>query len=156
MDIEKIYTEYHDRLLDYIRYKVRDYDEAEDICSEVFLKVQKNAGKYEEEKGSVARWIYVIAGNTIIDHYRKDKGFAELDEELPDDFDVENRVIGMLSLESLKKALTALSEEERMVIILHYYEDLSLVEVEKKTGLSYGQVKLRHNSALAKLKKLLN
>ncbi len=155
MDIEKVYEEYHDKLLDYIRYKVGDADDAEDICSEVFLKVQKNAEKYEEEKASVARWIYVIAGNTIIDFYRKRKISEEIDEELPSDFDIESNVIGRLSLESLRKALLELPEEERMVVVLHYYEGISLREIEMKTGLSYGQVKLRHNGALSKLKKLL-
>ncbi len=156
MDIEKVYKEYHDRLLSYIRFKVGNPEDAEDICSEVFLKVQKNADKYEESKGSVARWIYVIAGNTIIDHYRTNKISEEIAEDYASDFDVESDMIGKLSLQGLKKALLSLSEEERMVVVLHYYEDMSLKDVEKETGLSYGQVKLRHNSALSKLRKLLN
>ncbi len=156
MDIERVYREYHDRLLNYIRYKVGNEEDAEDILSEVFLKVQKNSDRYEEEKGSVARWLYVIAGNTIIDHYRKHKPGEEIPEELPSDFDIESDTIGRLSLTGLRDALLTLSEEERIVIVLHYYDELSLKEIEQKTGLSYGQVKIRHNGALNKLKKLLS
>jgi signal transduction histidine kinase len=48
-----------------------------------------------------------------------------------------------------------LSEEEKLIIVLHYYEDMSLKDIERKTGLSYGQVKIRHNNALKVLRKLL-
>ncbi len=155
MDIETIYREYHDKLLSYIRYKVNNEEDAEDICSEVFIKVQKNLHKYEEEKASVARWIYVIAGNTIIDYYRSRKVNEEIPEDLPSESDLEDATLNRITCGNLASALKELSEEERLVIILHYYEDMSLKDIERKTGLSYGQVKIRHNSALKVLRKLL-
>lgn len=155
MDIETIYREYHEKILNYIKFKVNNFDDAEDICSEVFIKVQKNLDKYKEEKASVARWIYVITGNTIIDYYRKHRMAEELDEELPDGSDLENEMLAKETLSALARALNELSEEERTVIVLHYYEGLKLTDIEKRTGMSYGQVKLRHNSALKLLKKLM-
>ena len=155
MDIETIYTEYHDKILNYISYKVGNHEDAEDICSEVFIKIQKNLDKYEEDKASVARWIYVIAGNTIIDYYRARKTFEEVPEELPSEIDLENEMLSRESLSELADALMKLSEEERKVIVLHYYEGLKLTEIEKRTGMSYGQVKLRHNSGLKALQKYL-
>ncbi len=155
MDIETIYREYHDRILNYISFKVGNHEDAEDICSEVFIKIQKNLDKYEEDKASVARWIYVIAGNTIIDYYRARKTFEEVPEELPSDSDLENEMLSKESLSELADALMKLSEEERTVIVLHYYEGLKLTEIEKRTGMSYGQVKLRHNSGLKTLQKYL-
>ena len=155
MDIETIYTEYHDKILNYISYKVGNHEDAEDICSEVFIKIQKNLDKYEEDKASVARWIYVIAGNTIIDYYRARKTFEEVPEELPSESDLENEMLSRESLSELADALMKLSEEERKVIVLHYYEGLKLTEIEKRTGMSYGQVKLRHNSGLKALQKNL-
>ena len=155
MDIEQVYREYHDKLLSYIRYKVNNPEDAEDICSEVFIKVQKNLDKYEAEKASVARWIYVIAGNTLIDYYRSRKVNEEIPEDLPSESDLEDSTLNRITLEGLAKAMKELSEEERLVIVLHYYEDMSLKDIERESGLSYGQVKIRHNSALKVLRKLL-
>ncbi len=155
MDMESIYREYHDKLLSYIRYKVNNEEDAEDICSEVFIKVQKNLDRYEEQKASVARWIYVIAGNTIIDYYRSRKVSEEIPEDLPSESDLEDSVLSRLTVNNLTAALKELSEEERLVIVLHYYEDMSLKDIERETGLSYGQVKIRHNNALKVLRKLL-
>ncbi|MBR2186793.1 MAG: sigma-70 family RNA polymerase sigma factor [Lachnospiraceae bacterium] len=155
MDMESIYREYHDKLLSYIRYKVNNEEDAEDICSEVFIKVQKNLDRYEEQKASVARWIYVIAGNTIIDYYRSRKVSEEIPEDLPSESDLEDSALSRLTVNNLTAALKELSEEERLVIVLHYYEDMSLKDIERETGLSYGQVKIRHNNALKVLRKLL-
>ena len=155
MDMESIYREYHDKLLSYIRYKVNYEEDAEDICSEVFIKVQKNLDRYEEQKASVARWIYVIAGNTIIDYYRSRKVSEEIPEDLPSESDLEDSALSRLTVNNLTAALKELSEEERLVIVLHYYEDMSLKDIERETGLSYGQVKIRHNNALKVLRKLL-
>lgn len=155
MDMEQVYREYHEKILSYIKYKVANPEDAEDICSEVFIKVQKNLEKYEEEKASLARWIYVITGNTIIDYYRSRKVNEEIPEELPSEEDIESSYISLESIQELTEALKKLSEEERTVIILHYYEGMKFTDIEKKTGLSYGQVKLRHNSALKALRKLV-
>ncbi len=155
MDMESIYREYHDKLLSYIRYKVNNEEDAEDICSEVFIKVQKNLDKYEEQKASVARWIYVIAGNTIIDYYRARKVNEEIPEDLPSESDLEDSMLNRITLQNLADAMKELSEEEKLIIVLHYYEDMSLKDIERKTGLSYGQVKIRHNNALKVLRKLL-
>ncbi len=155
MDMESIYREYHDKLLSYIRYKVNNEEDAEDICSEVFIKVQKNLDKYEEQKASVARWIYVIAGNTIIDYYRARKVSEEISEDLPSESDLEDSMLNRITLQNLADAMKELSQEEKLIIVLHYYEDMSLKDIERKTGLSYGQVKIRHNNALKVLRKLL-
>ncbi len=155
MDMESIYREYHDKLFSFISYKVGNREDAEDILSEVFLKIQKNLDKYEESKASFARWIYVIAGNTIIDFYRSRKPSEEIPEDLPTEEDLEDKALNRLTLSNLRNALLELSEEERLIIVLHYYEDMSLKDIEKKTGLSYGQVKIRHNNALKVLRKFL-
>ncbi|MCR5773667.1 MAG: RNA polymerase sigma factor [Lachnospiraceae bacterium] len=156
MDIEQVYKDYHDKVLNYIRSKVGNPEDAEDICSDVFLKVQKKLMDYDEEKASVSTWVYTIARNAVIDHYRTRRVAEEIPEELASDDEVDNELLNKETLSELAEALKKLSEEEREVIILHYYEGLSLKDIEQRTGLSYGQVKLRHNSALKELKKLFS
>ncbi len=156
MDIESIYREYHDKVLYYIKGKVNNPEDAEDICADVFLKIQKRIGEYDEKKAAVSTWIYTIARNAVIDHYRCNHIGEELSEELVSNDDVDEEILKKETLSELADAISSLSQEEKTVIILHYYEDMSLKDIEKRTGMSYGQVKLRHNSALKQMEKFFN
>lgn len=160
MDLETIYNDYHDKLFYYIKTKVTSIEDAEDICSEVFIKVQKKLVDYDSEKAGVSTWIYTIARNSVIDYYRTHKDADELTDEmsatLSSGEETDAALLNRETLEELAAALQKLSDEERTVIVLHYYEELSLADIEKQTGLSYGQVKLRHNSALKKMERFLS
>ncbi len=160
MDIETIYKEYHDKVLSYIKSKVNNREDAEDLTAEVFLKVQKKLADYDEDKAGVSTWIYTIARNSVIDFYRVSKPTEELPDELSEeiasDDETDSPVLRRETLQELADALNKLSDEEKAVIIFRYYDGLSLTDIQKKMGLSYGQIKLRHNSALKEMKKLLS
>ena len=156
MNIEDIYKEYHDKVLSYIRGKVGNAEDAEDICSDVFLKIQNKLDEYDQEKAAVSTWVYTIARYSIIDYYRTHKTSEEIPEELSSDYEIDSSLLRRETLEELAEALKKLSEEERLVIILHYYHNMSLKDIEKETDMSYGQVKLRHNSALSEMKKFFS
>ena len=152
MDIETLYREYHDKILNYVRKKVNNADDAEDICADVFLKVQKHLLEYDEEKASASTWIYAIARNAVIDFYRCNHVEDEISEEIASGEEIDRGLLDRETLEELAEALKKLSDEERAVIIFRYYEGLSLRDIEARTGMSYGQVKLRHNSALKSMR----
>ncbi len=160
MDMELIYSEYHDKVLGYIKGKINNREDAEDLCADVFLKVQKKLMDYDEEKAGVSTWIYTIARNSVIDFYRGSHATEELpdelSEELASDDETDAPLLKRETLHELAEALEKLSDEEKDVIILHYYQGLSLTEIQQRMGLSYGQVKLRHNSALKEMKKFLS
>lgn len=156
MNIEEIYKEYHDKVLSYIKSKVGSIEDAEDICSDVFLKIQNKINDYDKEKAAVSTWVYTIARNSIIDYYRTHKTSEEIPEDISSDFSVDSSLLNRETLEELAEALKKLSEEERLVIIMHYYQNKSLKDIEKETNMSYGQVKLRHNSALNAMKKIFS
>ena len=160
MDIEAIYNEYHDKVLGYIRNKVNNKEDAEDLCADVFLKVQKKLMEYDEEKAGVSTWIYTIARNSVIDHYRGIHATEELpdemSEEIASDEETDRELLNRETLMELAEALKKLSSEERAIIVYRYYDGLSLADIQKKTGFSYGQVKLRHASALKAMRKFFS
>jgi len=162
MDIEEIYREYGNKVKAYIRSRVNNPSDAEDLASEVFLKVQKKMADYTKEKGAVSTWIYTIAHNTVIDFYRANKVMESIDEEregeltpsqLISEDNADSDLLNKETLSELAEAMDELSDEEKMVIVYRYYDGLSLREIADKTGLSYGQAKLRHGSALKTMKK---
>ncbi len=160
MDLESVYNEYHSKVLSYVRGKVNNSEDAEDITADVFLKIQKKLEDYDEEKAAVSTWVYTIARNSVIDFYRCNRTTDELPDELSDELASEDETDSSLlrreTLQELGDALKKLCAEERSIIILHYYDGLSLTEIQKKMGLSYGQVKLRHNSALKEMRKFFS
>ncbi len=156
IDAEEIYREYHEKVFNYARGKMPTVEDAEDVCSEVFLKVQSRIEEYDTNKASVSTWIYAITKNCVIDFYRKNRITEEIPEELASDMEVDSNLLRKETLRELAEALLSLPEEEREVIILYYYENMSLRQIEKLSGLSYGQVKLRRTKALENLKVLLN
>ncbi len=153
MDTGEIYLAYRDKVRAYIRSRVSNAEDVEDLCSDVFLKVQKHFGEYNSEKGAVSTWIYAMTRNTVIDYYRTKKFSEEIPEDLSVEIDPGEELYRQETLQELAEAMEKLSEEEREVVILHYYHDLTLQEISLKMHLSYGQTKLRHNSALQKLGK---
>ena len=151
-DIETLYTQVYNKVMGYIHARIRNRADAEDLCADVFEKVQRKLGDFDSAKASVSTWIFTITRNTVIDHYRRSKPNEELDENLSDDTEIDEGLLNNESLSELAGALRALPEELRDIIVLRYYDGKPLTEIAELMGLSYGAVKLRHQSALAKLR----
>ena len=151
-DLDRIYTEYSGKVMGYIRARIRSSAEAEDLHSEVFEKILKKIEEFDPSKASLNTWIFTITRNTVIDHYRRSKPSEELDENLSDNTELDEGLLNNETLSELAGALRALPEELRDIIVLRYYDGKPLTEIAEMMGLSYGAVKLRHQSALVKLR----
>ena len=152
---ERLYTAYRDKVFGYIRSRVNNREDAEDLCEDVFLKALRSSDGFDPSKASAGTWIYSITRNTVIDYYRRSRPTDEIPEDLSDDSSPEDGVLGAELLEELASALEALPDELCDIIVLRYYDRLQLTEIAPKLGVSYGVVKIRHKKALAELKTLL-
>lgn len=68
-----VYDHYLPRLYKYMRYRVGDINEAEELTSQVFERVLTKIGSYRPERGSFAGWLFAIAHNTVVDYLRAQK-----------------------------------------------------------------------------------
>ena len=153
---EEIYTQYKDKVFGYVRNHVNSIEDAEDITSDIFVKIYSKIDTYDETKASLSTWIYSMTRNTVIDFYRTNHIHSEIPEDLTDDKStVEDEILNNESLELLADALTKLPQEQMDIIVLRYYKGLTLQEVAAKMNLSYGVTKLRHREALGRLRDLL-
>ena len=148
-----IYEQFHKKVLSLINSKVCDYDLAEDLCSDVFLKVYEKLDTFDETKASLSTWIFTITRNTLTDHYRTRRVFEEVPETIDDGSSIEDDYCNEETLETLADALERLDERSRDIIIFRYYKGLTLKEVADKMDMSYSYCKALHSQALAKLKK---
>lgn len=149
---EALYTEYHDKVSHYVFCRLQNKSDAEDIVSEIFLKVYEHFDTFDASLASVSTWIYTITRNTVTDYFRSNRIYAELPEELSDGDDIDCVVLQKESLAVLGKALGKLDERRCALVILKYYKKMSLKDIAARMGISYAYVKILHKSALNKLK----
>ncbi len=153
---EEIYLKYKDKVFGYVKNHVNSIEDAEDITSDIFIKIYSKLDTYDESKAALSTWIYSMTSNTVIDYYRTNHIHSEIPEDLTDErSSIEDEVLNKESLEALADALEQLPQELRDIIILRYYKGLSLQDIAGKMNLSYGVTKLRHREALGKLRDLI-
>ena len=149
---EQLYLNYYDKVYGYIISKINKSQDAEDITSDVFLKVYEKIDTFDESKSSLSTWIYTITRNTLTDYFRTRKVFAEIPETVEDEVSVEEEVCNAEMLEALADALETLEERERDIIILRFYSGKTLRDISVQMGISYAYVKVLQNNAFAKIK----
>ena len=158
-DFGFIYTQYRDKVFGFVRSKIVNQTEAEDIVQTVFLKVYSNLDKYDETKASLSTWIYTITRNTVYDYLKEKRGHPVLElvdntvdsAEEPDD-----SLLNQEALEELACALQKLPQNQRDIIILIYYHGKPKTEVAKILDITYGQLRYLHDKALSRLKETLS
>lgn len=153
---ETLYLEYHDKVFRLIMGKVNNETVAQDLTSDVFVKVCAKLDTFDGNKASVSTWIYRIAQNTVIDYYRTRKVYAEVPEEIPYEGEIDDDLLNDEMLTELAEALKQLPERDRDLIILHYYRGMTLKEAAERIGMSYSNAKLVHNKSLVTLQRLLS
>jgi RNA polymerase sigma-70 factor (ECF subfamily) len=154
-DAEKIYQEFYPKVYQYLFNRMRIAQDAEDMAQTVFLKVCAKLDTFDVTKSSLSTWIFTITRNTLIDHQR----FMAIrcHEEIPETVvelspDMLDHIIMEQELERLAKALEKLTREERDLIILHYYDEYTLLKVAELMRRPYGHIKRLHRKALKKMK----
>ena len=146
---EQIYLQYHDKVRAYVRGKIQDPHDVEDLVSAVFMKIVQKLDSYDPEKASVSTWVYTITRNTVTDYFRTRCTLVALEDYMADEAPEE---LNDGVLDSLADALLALKEKERSLIVLHYYTGHTLKEVAEMMGMSYINAKVVHKKALDSLR----
>ncbi|HCI73397.1 MAG TPA: hypothetical protein DHV42_02515 [Lachnospiraceae bacterium] len=153
---EQVYQDYSRKVMGYIRPRINNPADAEDLHSAVFTKVYEKFSTFDQTKASISTWVYTIARNTLIDFFRTNKIHDELGEEDIVEEDAFQGIFNEETLDELAEALKKLPEREREIILLHYYYNKQLKEIALKLHMSYSNCKLVHNKALMKLRQYLS
>lgn len=150
-ELEPIWEQYCCRLLSFIRSRVNDPVEAEDILQEVFMRIHRHLCCLPAPE-KLEPWIYQITRNLIIDHYRQRKELVEIPDSLSEEPDFpETDPQAELAL-SLGEMIDQLPEHYRQALILTEYQGLSQKELAEQLGISFSGAKSRVQRAREKLK----
>lgn len=157
----RLYDHYMPMIYRFILLRVAEREEAEDLTHQVFLKAWQNIGGYSEKGLPFSSWLYRIARNSVIDHYRRTRPVADLeDEENSEELIVRPDILDKLDLKSDARkafeAISSLKDIEREIVIMRFVDDLSVKEVAEAVGKTEGAVKLAQHRALNKLRTILS
>jgi len=132
---------------------------AEEITQEAMVSIWRNAAQFDPSKAAPSTWIFTIARNLAIDRFRKSRRpqFDYSDPALvPDEPLTPDRLIERTELqENVRQIMDALSSNERKVLMLSYFENLSHFEISRRLSLPVGTVKSRIRLAFGKMRSKL-
>lgn len=154
------------KIYGFIYSKVSDRDITDDIFQDTFIKVIKTlkSGSYNEE-GKFLPWVMRIAHNLIVDHFRKNKKmpmfreteefsiFSIMSDNCPN---IETTMITNQVENDLKKLIEELPEDQKEVLVMRIYQDLSFKEISELTGVSINTALGRMRYALMNLRKVID
>jgi RNA polymerase sigma-70 factor (ECF subfamily) len=154
--VNHIWKEFSVPLKNFIKRRITNEADADDILQEVFIRIQNNiANLIDEDK--IHAWVYKITRNVIVDYYRKgDKSlvFSEISEELVMEFD-EDLTSNVEIAACLKTMIDSLPDKYRQALLLTEFENLTQKELSEKMGLSLSGAKSRVQRGRGKLKEML-
>ncbi|WP_318508535.1 RNA polymerase sigma factor SigX [Bacillus sp. T3] len=158
-----LYTKYHHDVFQFLFYMVRSREQAEDLVQEVYIRVYKSYHRFEG-KSSEKTWLFSIARNVAIDHFRKQKGwkqriietFEGTTFQLKDEHPIPEEIaLQKEELQLMYRCLDLCTIDQRMVLVMRYIHDLSIAETAKVLNWSEGKVKTTQHRALKALKKYM-
>ncbi|MDF3078136.1 MAG: sigma-70 family polymerase sigma factor [Sphingobacteriaceae bacterium] len=163
--LEELITRHKSKIYTSIYLLVKDSYLAEDIFQDTFIKVINTlkAGKYNEE-GKFLPWVIRIAHNLVIDHFRKEKrtpvvtnveGFDIFEVLKFYDESMEDRMVREQTHKDLKAMIQLLPSEQKEVLIMRHYGDLSFKEIADITNVSINTALGRMRYALNNLRKMM-
>ncbi|UCD60654.1 MAG: sigma-70 family RNA polymerase sigma factor [Flavobacteriaceae bacterium] len=164
--LEILINKHNQRITSFIYSKVLDRAIAEDIFQDTFIKVIKTLkrGAYNEE-GKFLPWVMRIAHNLIIDHFRRNKRMPKFEGSgdfnifsvLGDDkLDAERQLIKDQIENDLGLLIEELPDDQKEVLIMRMYRDMSFKEISENTGVSINTALGRMRYALINLRKIID
>lgn len=149
-----IIEKYKEPLYGIILRMTRNPHDAQDLVQEVFIKVYERLGQYEE-KGSFKSWFYRVATNHCMDQFRKKRLVSS---EMTDNLIVNEQHPEVIFLKKekerrLEKLIATLPEDERLIILLRYRQELTYEEISDSTGYPLSTVRNKLHRAKKKMRK---
>lgn len=152
--LEHIWHEFAEKLGQFIRSRVSDPATAQDILQDVFVKIQKRLGQLQDP-AKLEGWIYLIARNAIIDHYRTRKETVEVPDTLPAEPDSDDGEVEELKA-AFRRMIYSLPEPYREAVVLTEFDGLTQQALADRLGISLSGAKSRVQRGRAQLKEMLD
>jgi RNA polymerase sigma-70 factor, ECF subfamily len=150
----ELYERYIGKIYDFIYFKTFHKETAEDICSKTFFKALENISNFDLEQKYFSAWLYKIARNCVIDHYRKDKNHQEINsaQELHSSQNLEVDIDAKQKIEAVQKYLANFNDEQKEILTMRLWQEMNYQEISKILGKSEASCKMSFSRSIKKLR----
>lgn len=163
--IEILIQRYKEKVYSYIILNIKDSSLADDIFQDTFVKVISSLrSQVYSDEGKFLSWVIRIAHNLIVDHFRNEKNYGTtscdeneyvLNSFSLSDSTVEDRIVDDQILKDVKKLLDYLPPEQKEVVMLRHYGDMSFKEIADLTNVSINTALGRMRYAILNLRRIV-
>lgn len=151
---DDLYRLYAEKIYRFIYFKTFHRETAEDVTSDVFMKALERIGQFDVSRGIFSAWMYRIARNAVIDHYRTSHPAEGIEDgwALPSSTNIERDAEAVIALEKVQDALRLLKPEQREIVTMRVWDGLSHKEIADILGMTESNVKQAFSRTIRKLR----
>lgn len=155
-DLDRLFEEFYPRLFNYMYYRTLNRTVSDDLTSDTMVNVVRAYDTFDPAKGNVEAWIFRIARNTLFSYYRRQKETVDIDG-VPQQYVAEEDDYGDLDDEGarVRALLAQLDEQDRELVYLKYWEELSNKEIGERLAMNASTVSTKLWRAMKKLRSLM-
>jgi RNA polymerase sigma-70 factor, ECF subfamily len=157
--LEELYLIHFDRIYSYLHVSVGNRHDAEDLTTQTFLKMLESIGKFRWQSAPFSAWLFRIAHNLAMDHFRAGRRWQpedEVPEPEPDEStSAEAGALESIGRKSMLELIEDLSPEQQQVLTLKFVFNFANAEAATILGKTEGAIKSLQHRALVSLQKQL-
>ncbi len=158
---ETLYDLFYDKVFRYLSFKTGDALLAEDLAEDVFLRMLTSIGSYEHRGHPFSSWLFRIAHNLAVDHFRKQGRQKAVSLEKVSSVvgqsgvDLDEYVQTKLTMREVNRAMEGLTDLQRQVISMRFAGELSVKETALALGRKENAIKALQHAGIKKLRRIL-
>ena len=156
--LTEVHNKYYDSIYRYIAFRVNDSQTAEDLTSEVFLRLLSALRDHTAPQNTLRGWLYGVASRVLKEHYRRKKRDSStfLHEDIPSaEQSLDQQVSKILRDENLLAVIRSLTEDQQNVLALRFGFGMPIQEVAQTMSKSEGSIKMLQARAIAAISQRL-
>lgn len=155
----RLYDEYAERIYAFVRSRVSPSEDAEDVTAIVFMNAWEAIGRYDDRGLPFSAWLFRIARNAIVDHYRRSERVPTPVEDVSDaDREIEGpeeAAILAADRDHLREAVRRLTDEQASVIAARFWWGMSLEQTAEALGKNANSIKALQHRAVRSLARII-